>query len=85
LVGVVKHIDSLGRLVIPKEIRKHLDVKNGDPVEIYILNRWEVVVRKHEEKPHCVICEIMLEEEVDAFSEYCGKKVCRSCVSNLLR
>ena len=33
--GVVRRIDDLGRVVIPKEIRKTLRIKEGDPLEIY--------------------------------------------------
>lgn len=34
--GIIRRIDDLGRIVIPKEIRKHLGVREGDPLEIFI-------------------------------------------------
>lgn len=35
-MGIVRRIDDLGRLVIPTEIRKKLDIKSGDPIEICV-------------------------------------------------
>lgn len=34
--GIIRRIDDLGRIVIPKEIRKHLGIREGDPLEIFI-------------------------------------------------
>ena len=36
--GVIRRIDELGRIVIPKEIRKNLRIKNGESLEIYLEN-----------------------------------------------
>ena len=36
--GIVRHIDDLGRVVIPKEIRRSLKIREGDPLEIFIEN-----------------------------------------------
>ena len=40
--GIVRKIDDLGRIVIPKEIRKSLRIREGDPLEIYIENDGEI-------------------------------------------
>lgn len=45
--GIVRRIDDLGRIVIPKEMRKTLRIREGDPLEIYIDNGGEVVLKKH--------------------------------------
>lgn len=34
--GIIRRIDDLGRIVIPKEIRKHLGIREGDPLKIFI-------------------------------------------------
>ena len=34
--GIVRNVDELGRVVIPKEIRKKMEISNNDPVEIYV-------------------------------------------------
>ena len=45
--GVVRRIDDLGRVVIPKEIRKTLRIKEGDPLEIFTDNDGEVILKKY--------------------------------------
>lgn len=44
--GIVRRIDDLGRVVVPKEIRKTLGIHEGDPLEIYT-NEGGIVLRKH--------------------------------------
>lgn len=36
--GIIRRVDDLGRIVIPKEIRRTLNIKEGDPLEIYVNN-----------------------------------------------
>lgn len=48
LAGIVRRIDELGRIVIPKEIRKTLHIKNGENLEIFI-NDDTVVLKKYSE------------------------------------
>jgi AbrB family transcriptional regulator (stage V sporulation protein T) len=45
--GVVRRIDELGRIVIPKEIRRTLKIKEGTPLEIYSGERGELVLKKY--------------------------------------
>ena len=45
--GVVRRIDDLGRIVIPKEIRKTLRIKEGDPLEIFTDREGEVILKKY--------------------------------------
>ncbi len=45
--GIVRRIDDLGRVVIPKEIRRTMRIREGDPLEIYIGNDSEVIFRKY--------------------------------------
>lgn len=45
--GIVRRIDDLGRIVIPKEIRKNLRMNIGDPVEIFTDNEGGVVLKKY--------------------------------------
>lgn len=44
--GIVRRIDDLGRIVIPKEIRRTMRIREGDPLEIYTSNEGEVVFKK---------------------------------------
>jgi AbrB family transcriptional regulator (stage V sporulation protein T) len=45
--GIVRKIDDLGRIVIPKEIRKGLRIRVGDPLEIYVEKNGEIILKKY--------------------------------------
>jgi len=45
--GIVRRIDDLGRVVIPKEIRRVLRIQEGDPLEIYTSKDGEVILKKY--------------------------------------
>ena len=45
--GIVRRIDDLGRVVIPKEIRRTMRIREGDPLEIYTDHDGEVVLKKY--------------------------------------
>lgn len=45
--GVVRRIDDLGRIVIPKEIRKTLRIREGDPLEIFTDKEGEIILKKY--------------------------------------
>lgn len=44
--GVIRRIDDLGRIVIPKEIRRNLKIREGDSLEIYVSNEGEIILNK---------------------------------------
>ena len=44
--GIVRRIDDLGRVVIPKEIRRTMRIREGDPLEIYTDKDGEVIFKK---------------------------------------
>lgn len=45
--GIVRKIDDLGRVVIPKEIRKSMHIREGDPLEIFIESKGEIILKKY--------------------------------------
>lgn len=57
--GIVRRIDDLGRVVIPKEIRRTLHIRDGDPLEIYTEKDGEVIFKKY--------------SPVNELSEFAGK------------
>jgi len=73
--GIVRHIDELGRIVIPIEIRKRFGLAEKDPLEISV--RGETIMLS---KPfgQCVFC-----GRADDLSEYRGRLVCTTCVTEL--
>ena len=46
--GIVRRVDDLGRVVIPKEIRRTLRIKEGDPLELFTTREGEVVFKKYQ-------------------------------------
>lgn len=46
--GITRRIDELGRIVIPKEIRYNLGIRNGEPLEIYV-NEDNIIIKKYRE------------------------------------
>lgn len=45
--GMIRKIDDLGRIVIPKEIRKTLKIREGDSLEIYVERNGEVILKRY--------------------------------------
>ena len=45
--GIVRRIDDLGRVVVPKEIRRILRIREGDPLEIYTDKEGEIILKKY--------------------------------------
>ncbi len=75
--GMIRHIDELGRIVIPKEIRRQMDIQNNDPVEIFV-EGGRILLAKYE--PTCIFCAGT--EEVELFKD---KKICRACRRELAK
>lgn len=73
--GIVRKLDNLGRLVIPKEIRSALGINNGDDLEIAMVDN-EVVVRKYIKG--CIFCGSYKE-----VIEFNGDLVCGACIKAL--
>ena len=46
--GIVRKVDDLGRIVIPKEIRKTLKIREGDELEISVEDNTKILLRKYE-------------------------------------
>lgn len=49
--GIVRRIDDLGRIVIPKEIRRTCNLREGDPMELYLGEDNQIVLRKYDTEP----------------------------------
>lgn len=69
--GIVRRLDDLGRVVIPKEIRRRIGVAEGDPMEILVSGN-QVILEKYESG--CTFCGS--HEDVITFK---GKGICSGC------
>lgn len=75
--GIVRQVDTLGRLVIPRELRKMLDITDGiDSFEIYVNENREIVLRKY--NPACALCGN--KEKLITLED---KMICCDCVDKL--
>lgn len=73
--GVVRKVDELGRLVLPIEIRKVLDIQQKDAIEIFT-DEDKIILQKYQ--PACIFC-----SNVDGIVYFNGKRVCSECVEKL--
>jgi transcriptional pleiotropic regulator of transition state genes len=74
--GIVRRMDSLGRVVIPMEIRKVLDISTNDAIEIELINS-SVVLKKYNEN-RCMFCSS--DKDTMIFKD---KNICRDCIHEL--
>ncbi len=73
--GIVRKVDDLGRIVLPKDLRKVLDIEERDPLEIFVDGNY-IMLQKYE--PCCVFC-----GSAQQVSNFKGKNVCSVCVGEL--
>ena len=73
--GIVRKVDELGRVVIPIELRRTLDIEEKDSLEIYV-DSDKIILRKYE--PACVFC-----GNADDVQNFKGKNVCRECLTHM--
>ena len=73
--GIVRKVDEQGRIVLPIELRRTLDLGERDELEIY-LDDDKVILKKYE--PACVFCASAL-----GLVAYRGKNVCMDCIQRM--
>ena len=73
--GIVRKIDPLGRIVLPKELRKTLNINEKDPLEIFV-DGESIILSKYE--PACVFC-----SSVKDNITYKGKIICSDCIDEI--
>lgn len=74
-IGVVRKVDQLGRIVLPKSLRKKFSMNEGDPIEIVVTGE-QIILEKY--KPRCSFCSS--QEQVQAFRD---KHICVGCLVEL--
>lgn len=74
--GIVRKIDELGRIVLPKEMRRTMKIKEGDPLEIFV-DEDKIVLQKYWSGHKCPHCEEKEESKLVRLPN--GKVICKSC------
>lgn len=75
--GIIRKVDELGRIVLPIELRRTLDIAERDELEIY-MEGDRIILQKFE--PSCVFCAAS-----QGLVTYRGKNVCQECIQNMSR
>ncbi len=73
--GIVRKVDELGRIVLPIELRRTLDISERDAMEIYV-EGTTIVLKKY--RPTCVFC-----DSARDISIFRGKNICPRCLREL--
>ena len=73
--GIIRKVDDLGRIVLPIELRRTLDIAERDELEIYMENE-RIILQKY--APNCIFC-----GSSEGMVNHKGKNVCRECLKVL--
>lgn len=73
--GIIRRADPLGRIVIPKETRNLLDIKQTDYLEIFI-DDDKIILQKYQ--PSCIFC-----NKTDDIVYFNNKRICSDCIEKL--
>ena len=73
--GIVRKVDELGRIVLPIELRRTLDIEEKDALEIYV-DGESIILKKYE--PSCIFC-----GDAKNVTSFRGKNVCQKCLRQL--
>lgn len=73
--GIVRKVDELGRVVLPIELRRTLDIDIKDSLEIYVEND-SIILKKYE--PSCIFC-----GSNESVREFKGKNICSNCYEEM--
>lgn len=74
--GIVRKVDELGRIVLPIELRRTLDIAEGNSLEIFVDSEGEIILKKYQSG--CVFC-----NNLEHLWKSKGKWVCQKCVDTL--
>ena len=75
--GIVRQVDELGRVVLPIELRRTLNIDKKDSLEIYVDGN-NIILKKYE--PACIFC-----QSSDDVITYKGKNICTNCMKEMLK
>ena len=73
--GIVRQVDQLGRIVLPVEIRRAMDISVQDPLEIFT-DEGKIILMKYQ--PSCVFC-----NNADNIIYFAGKRICADCLKKI--
>lgn len=75
-LGVIRKLDELGRITLPKSLRKTMGAETGTPLEVFVRDNNEIVLKVY--RPGCVFC-----ENVDNLVSFKGSQICKRCIEKI--
>ena len=75
--GIVRKVDELGRIVLPIELRRTLDINEKDSLEIYVDGN-QIILKKYE--PACIFC-----NSASDVIQFQGRNICPDCIRLLTK
>ncbi|WP_024614644.1 AbrB/MazE/SpoVT family DNA-binding domain-containing protein [Clostridium sp. Ade.TY] len=75
--GIVRKVDELGRIVLPIELRRTLDIAERDSLEIFVEGE-QIILKKYE--PACIFC-----GDAKEVINFKGKMICKNCLKDIKR
>ena len=76
--GIVRKVDDLGRIVLPKELRTVLGIVERDLLEIFVDKDYIMLQKYNSDSPSCVFC-----GKISDILNFKGRHVCRDCTAEL--
>lgn len=73
--GIVRKVDELGRIVLPVELRRTLDIEEKDALEIFA-DEETIILKKYE--PACIFC-----GNAKKITNFKGKNICPHCIADI--
>lgn len=73
--GIVRQVDELGRIVIPKELRRNMEIKSKEPLEIFV-DEDMIILKKY--VPACIFC-----GQTKDIVPFKNKNICPNCKEEL--
>ena len=73
--GIIRRVDQLGRIVLPAELRKTMNISDRDALEIFV-DYDKIILSKY--TPACIFC-----DNVDNVVHFKGKRICAACLEKL--
>lgn len=73
--GIVRKVDELGRIVLPIELRRTLDIDVKDALEIFVEGN-QIILNKYQ--PACIFC-----NQASNIVNYKGKNICHECIADI--
>lgn len=73
--GIVRKVDELGRIVLPIELRRNLNIEEKDALEIYVEGA-SIILRKYQ--PSCIFC-----GDAKDIIHYKNKNICQNCLRRI--